>query len=229
MGRILLVEDSEEIYQLVAQSTDQIAALSWVKTIAEAKAEIAKHVFDLVIFDVDLADQDGIAFCSNIQSTHFHTSIFFLTGHTDISEKTMGFLAGADGYITKPFVPLELRTRLQARLKGNRQQQIHSDSFIWKELQVNKGRQEVLILESDGLHKIELTSLEFKILLYLAARPGVVVTREQILNYVWGEGVHVHLRSVDTHVNKLKRKLGAASHLMQSIHGMGYKFTPSPL
>lgn len=229
MGHILLIEDSEEIYNLVAQSTDQLAELSWVKTIAEARAQIAMKSFDLLIFDVDLADKEGIEFCESIQSTYFHSSIFFLTDRSVAFEKIMDFLAGADGYMTKPFAPPELRARLQARLKRNRQQQIQANSFIWKEIQVNKERQEVLILGTHGYQEIEFTSLEFKLLLYFAARPGVVVSREQILGHVWGETIHVHLRSVDTHVNKLKRKLGLASHLIQSIHGMGYKFTPTPL
>lgn len=229
MHKILLVEDSKEIYQMVAQSTTNLAELKWVKTVKEARAEIAKNAFDLFILDVDLPDGNGIEFCSSIQETHSHTAVFFLTGHTDLSEKVMGFSAGADDYITKPFSPLELRARIESRLQKNKQQVIQSDNLKWKEIQINKTRQEVLILNTGEFEKTELTSLEFKILMYFASRPGEVIIRDQMLNDIWGEDIHVNHRSVDTHVSKLRKKLGPVSQIVESIHGSGYKFNPTSL
>ncbi len=139
----------------------------------------------------------------------------------------MGFSAGADDYITKPFSPLELRARLEARMRKNKQQTLQSDSFKWKELQISKTRQEVLVLEDGEFQKIELTALEFKILMYFAVRPGEVIIRDQILNDIWGQDIHIYHRSVDTHVSKLRKKLGSSSHIVESIHGSGYKFSPT--
>lgn len=229
MHRILLVEDSKEIYQMVSQSISQLADLTWAKSVKEAKEEIAKANFDLMILDVDLPDGNGIDLCSSLQSTHSHVAIFFLTGHTNLSEKVMGFSAGADDYITKPFFPLELRARLEGRLRKNKQQEVSSDNLKWKELQISKSRQEVMILENDNYQKIDLTSLEFKILMYFAARIGEVIIRDQILNDIWGQDIHVYHRSVDTHVSKLRKKLGSVAHVLESIHGAGYKFTPTSL
>lgn len=229
MNRILLVEDSIEIYQMVVHSTSQIAELSWAKSVREAREEIAKHQFDVILLDVDLPDGNGIEFCSSIQATHSHISIFFLTGHNNLSEKVMGFSAGAEDYITKPFSPLELKARLEARLRKNKQKTIQSDLLNWKELQIIKSRQEVSILENDSFKKVELTALEFKILMYFASRPGEVIIRDQILNDIWGEDIHVYARSVDTHVSKLRKKLGAVSKIVESIHGTGYKFNPTSL
>lgn len=229
MHKILLVEDTKEIYQMVVQSTTQIAELTWVKTVKEARDQIARNTFDLFILDVDLPDGNGIEFCSSLQATHSHIAIFFLTGHTELSEKVMGFSAGADDYITKPFSPLELRARLEGRLRKNKQQAGFSDNLKWKELQINKSRQEVLILKEGTYEKTELTSLEFKILMYFAAHCGEVVVRDKILDEIWGQDIHVNHRSVDTHVSKLRRKLGPVSDVVESIHGSGYKFNPTSL
>lgn len=227
MNRILLVEDSIEIYHMVVQSTSQFAELSWAKSVQEAREEIAKTQFDLILLDVELPDGNGIEFCSSIQSSHSHISIFFLTGHTNISDKVMGFSAGAEDYITKPFSPLELKARLETRLRKNKQKTLQSDNLNWKELKIIKSRQEVSVLEQDKFQKIDLTALEFKILMYFAARPGEVIIRDQILNDIWGADIHVYARSVDTHVSKLRKKLGPVSHIVESIHGTGYKFNPT--
>lgn len=227
MQRILLVEDTKEIYQMVVQSTSQIAELTWAKSVKEAKAEVARSSFDLFILDVDLPDGNGIEFCSSLQSTHSHTAIFFLTSHTDLSEKVMGFSAGADDYITKPFSPLELRARIESRLRKNRQQLIEADNLKWKELKINKSRQEVLVLNKGEFEKTELTALEFKILMYFATRRGEVINRDQMLNDIWGQDIHVNHRSVDTHVSKLRKKLGPVAQIVESIHGAGYKFNPT--
>ncbi|MBA2405540.1 MAG: response regulator transcription factor [Bdellovibrionales bacterium] len=227
MNRILLVEDSKEIYQMVVQSAAQIAELTWAKSVQEAKVELAKQNFDLILLDVELPDGNGFEFCSSIQATHSHVSIFFLTGHTNLSDKVLGFSAGADDYISKPFSPLELRARIEGRLRKNQQQVVQSDVYKWKELQISKSRQEVLITANGVNTKIDLTALEFKILMYFASRPGVMIDRDKILNDIWGEDIHVYQRSVDTHVSKLRKKLGPVSHIVESIHGSGYKFKPT--
>ncbi|HXH75506.1 MAG TPA: response regulator transcription factor [Bacteriovoracaceae bacterium] len=227
MNRILLVEDSKEIYQMVLQSTANLCELTWVTSLQEARDILNKHSYDLLLLDVDLPDGNGIEFCSSIQSTHSHCPIFFLTGHLGLSDKVMGFSAGADDYITKPFSPLELRARIEGRLRKNKQQVAQSDMYNWNELQICKSRQEVSIREQGVFKKVDLTALEFKILMYFATRPGEVINRDKILNDIWGEDIHVYSRSVDTHVSKLRKKLGAVSHIVESIHGSGYKFSPT--
>lgn len=227
MNKILLVEDSKEIYQMVVQSVAQIADLTWAKSISEARTFLKGNAFSLFILDVELPDGNGIEFCSTLQATHSQVPVFFLTSHNNLSEKVMGFSAGADDYITKPFSPLELRARLESRLRKVKQHTVQSDHYKWQELQIDKARQEVMILEKGQFTKIELTSLEFKLLLYFAQRPGEVIERDKILNDIWGQDIHVYQRSVDTHVSKLRKKLGAVSGILGSVHGSGYKFNPT--
>lgn len=227
MNHILLVEDSKEIYQMVQQSTQQVAELTWAKSIEEARTALNAKSFDLLILDVELPDGNGIEFCSSIQSSYPNILVFFLTSHTNLSDKVLGFSAGADDYITKPFSPLELKARLEARLRKSKQQATSAEIFKWLEIEINKGTQNVSILEDNVLKKLDLTSLEFKLLLYFAAKPGIVIAREDILNDIWGEDIHVYQRSVDTHVSKLRKKLGAVAHILESVHGAGYKFNPT--
>ena len=158
------------------------------------------------------------------------TAIFFLTSHDSLSEKVLGFSAGADDYITKPFDILELKARVEAKLRKMEYQSASLDKLKWKEVSIDKNRQEVSVVDDQGAyHKVELTALEFKLLTFLANQPGHVIHRDKILDEIWGENIHVYSRSVDTHVSKLRKKLGSASHVIESVHGAGYKFSPTPV
>jgi DNA-binding response OmpR family regulator len=225
---LLLVEDSKEVYRMVDLAlSGPLIEVDWCTTVKEAEEKIKKTTFDLVLLDIELPDGNGLELCSKIQAENHQTPIFILTSHDELSEKVLGFSAGADDYITKPFNSLELKARIEAKLKKMAALKEVSDSFDWKELQINKTSQVVKILNGSTLEEIELTALEFKILTYFASKPGEVIDRDSMLNDIWGKDVHVYSRSVDTHVSKLRKKLGPVSHIIESIHGTGYKFTPT--
>ncbi len=229
MHNILLVEDSKEVYQMVSQAVGSLVELTWAATVGEATQKLAAQSYSLVLLDVELPDGNGIELCTKIQTAHPTTPVFFLTSHSELSEKVLGFSAGADDYITKPFAPLELRARLESRLRKIDQNKHNADRLKWKELEINKSRQEVSILNGEKMQRIDLTALEFKLLMYFATKPGNVIPRDQILNDIWGEDIHVYHRSVDTHVSKLRKKLGPMAHVIESVHGAGYKFIPTSL
>lgn len=226
--KILLVEDTKEIYRMVDQAlSGPLVELVWAKNVAEALSFAEKSQFELVLLDIELPDGSGLNLCSELHHKNPELPIFFLTSHSDLSEKVLGFSAGADDYITKPFNPLELKARVEAKLKKIDILKKTSDVLKWKELEINKSSQEVKILADDGFVEVDLTSLEFKLLTYFAANKGNVIDRDTMLNDIWGEDVHVYSRSVDTHVSKLRKKLGEVAHIIESIHGAGYKFNPS--
>ncbi len=226
MSTILLVEDSKEIYNMVKLAVNSVAELEWAPTIEKAKElDIAK--FDLILIDIELPDGNGMEYCSEVLAKSPSTSIFFLTSHTSLSEKVLGFSAGADDYITKPFEILELKARVESKLKKNSLLKEHNDVLRWKELMIDKNKQEVTVFDDSGESKVELTALEFKLLMYFAKVPGHVIPRDKVLNDIWGEEVYVYPRSVDTHVSKLRRKLGNVSHVIESVRGAGYRFSPS--
>ena len=226
--KILLVEDSKEIYRIVFQAlSGPLIELEWAQSVSEAELKIKKSSYEVVLLDIELPDGSGLNLCSKLHHSNPELPIFFLTSHSDLSEKVLGFSAGADDYITKPFDPLELKARVEAKLKKIDILKKTSDLLKWKELEINKLSQEVKIFIDNEFSEIDLTSLEFKLLTYFAANKGNVIDRDTMLNDIWGEDVHVYSRSVDTHVSKLRKKLGPVSHIIESVHGAGYKFSPT--
>jgi DNA-binding response OmpR family regulator len=228
MTEILLVEDSSEIHQMVVQSVYSPTHVKWVKTLKEARQIVQEKSFELFIIDLGLPDGSGIDLCRQLQQSQPQTPIFIFTAETDLANKVLGFSSGADHYVTKPICLLELQARIQSCLQKAKTRSALADIFFYKEIQINKLSQVVTLIEGDESTPIELTALEFKILLYFASRKGEVVLREEILHFVWGRNIHVSHRLVDTHISKLRRKLRSASNLIESIHREGYKFTPTP-
>src|SRR5262245_31389582 len=117
MKKILLIEDSKEIFTIVKQAIGALVDLDWAPTVEEARKKLAAVNYALILLDIELPDGNGIDFCSEIQSSLTQTAIFFLTSYTNLSDKVLGFSAGADDYITKPFAPLELKARVESKLR----------------------------------------------------------------------------------------------------------------
>lgn len=227
MYDILLIEDSKEIFYMVNQSINSFANITWSETIEDAQAQVLKKKFDLIIIDIGLPDGNGLNLCTNLQSRFSKIPIFILTGEHDLAQKIMSFSAGADDYITKPFEILELRARISAKLNKIEQASESLEILKWKELMINCNRYEVTVFDDKTPKNAELTALEFKILLFFARRTENVLTRDAILDGIWGENTFVNHRTVDTHISKLRKKLHTASDTIKSIHGKGYKFSPT--
>lgn len=227
MIEILLVDAHLDSFELVHESTYNLAELSWAKSIAEANKFIHEKKFDLIILDIDLPDGNGIDYCSYLQTAQHQLLIFMLSEHSGLAQKVLSFSAGADDYMTRPFSPLELRARLTTRLKKYQLYKSVTDIECWKEMKISKLKQEVFVLKDNIFQKVFLTALEFKIVSYMIIHIGEIIPRDQLLNDVWGVDVHVYQRSVDSQVSKLRKKFGSASYVLKSIRGIGYKFTPT--
>ncbi|MBC86091.1 MAG: hypothetical protein CL677_02840 [Bdellovibrionaceae bacterium] len=226
MQTVLLVEDSKEVFTMVKQAIGSIVDLHWVESIDTARDKLNEDL-SLILLDIELPDGSGVDFCTEVQASFPDLPIFFLTSHDDLSDKVLGFSAGADDYITKPFQPLELKARVESRLKKEATRKQSTELLKWVEIEIDKNCQEVKILNEGVYEKIDLTALEFKLLTYFAGQEGHVIPRDKVLDDIWGKDVHIYSRSVDTHVSKLRKKLGPVSHIIQSVHGAGYKFSPS--
>jgi len=224
---ILLIEDTKEIYQQVKSSTIGFGELFWAKTIEDGKAYLSHQSIDLLLLDIELPDGNGVELCSRLSQERPELPIFLLTAHAELSEKVMGFSAGADDYITKPFNTLELKARIEAKLKKADLLNKDSELMKWKELEINTSSQVLTLIYPQHSEDIELTALEYKLLMHFANNCEKVLSRESILDDIWGEDVHVYSRSVDTHVSKLRKKLGNHGELIESVHGVGYKFNPT--
>jgi DNA-binding response OmpR family regulator len=221
MYQILLVEDSADIQALVAHQLSPIAEVTIASSVAEALRAADVKLYDLFLLDVELGDGDGFALTSLLKKKPLGCSVpfIFMTSRGDITDKTTGFNLGAEDYIVKPFHPTELRLRIENRLQKNALKK-QGQQLVRGNLRLDVPLQKAFLADNNLL----LTPLEFKILYCLVCRSPDVVAREQLIESVWGSGVKVG-RSVDTHVNSLRGKLGSEAHCIHTVYGLGYRFT----
>ena len=179
---------------------------------------------DLVVLDLMLPGMDGLEVCRRLQSRRW-VPVLMLTARTEEADKVAGFAVGADDYLTKPFSLRELTVRVRAILR--RVERIastpSSDPIELAGLSIDPSRRKVSL---DG-EEVQLTPLEFEILLAMARDPGVVFTREQLMDRVWGYRDYAGGRVVDSHVARIRRKLGedgAEPRFVRTVHGVGYAF-----
>jgi DNA-binding response OmpR family regulator len=179
---------------------------------------------DLVVLDLMLPGMDGLEVCRQIQRDRW-VPVLMLTARTEEADKVAGFAVGADDYLTKPFSLRELVVRVRAILRRmERIGALTTDEPIDRAgLAIDQARRTVSVDGAD----IQLTPLEFEILLTLARTPGVVFTREQLMDKVWGYRDYAGGRVVDSHVARIRRKLGedgAEPRFIRTVHGVGYAF-----
>jgi DNA-binding response OmpR family regulator len=179
---------------------------------------------DLVVLDLMLPGMDGLEVCRRLQSRRW-VPVLMLTARTEEADKVAGFAVGADDYLTKPFSLRELTVRVRAILR--RVERISTatadDPIDVADLSIDPSRRKVT---RDG-EEVQLTPLEFEILLAMARDPGVVFTREQLMDRVWGYRDYAGGRVVDSHVARIRRKLGedgAEPRFVRTVHGVGYAF-----
>jgi DNA-binding response OmpR family regulator len=224
---ILLVEDNELLRRSMARFLRDHFTVLESGSIAEAKETLKAQTVDLVVLDMTLPDGDGTRLCAYLQSVPrlSQMPVIVLTGRAEVEDKLAAFSLGADDYVNKPVESRELIARIQARLKRIRSQRISEQHLVRGSLQINLERQKVFRTDDEGEHEIELTPIEFKLLLYFARHEGHVLSRDQLLEGAWGDGTHIIDRTVDTHVSNLRKKLASSTHTIRSRHGMGYEFT----
>jgi DNA-binding response OmpR family regulator len=229
-ARALVVEDEPNILELVSlhlglEGLSVTTAVDGEEALRYASAE----PFDVVVLDLMLPKIDGVTVCRAIrrQSTNGDVPILMLTARRDESDKVLGLESGADDYLTKPFGIRELVARVRALLRRPRAQKsgvgLPGEVITAGPLRVDPARRQV---QRDG-RSIDLTPHEFEVLYLLAANPGIVFSREMLLERVWTSDIHVTERSVDTLVKRLRQKVEEDSgdpQLIVTVWGTGYKF-----
>lgn len=226
MNNVLLIEDSVDAFHLVHRALGVGVHIEWVNSQREATLALQRKPFDLILLDVGLPDGDGFQLCSVLQTHEQLRSVpvIFMTARNTVADRVLGFSVGADDFVSKPFDAMELKARVEAKLRKREQKSQASDVLIYHDLEIRKSAQRVFIIEQGLSRELDLTLLEFKLLLLLATKPNVVFSREELLDTAWGVNVHVYSRSVDTHISKLRKKLGSKSGYVESVHGSGYRF-----
>ena len=222
MTRILVVEDEPSIaLGLQSDLTLEGYEVEVVRDGEHALRRAREAPFDLILLDVMLPKKDGFAVCRELRCSGVSTSIIVLTAKTEEAQKVLGLELGADDYVTKPFSPLELRARIKAVLR--RRAGEAPEHYQFGDVDVNFARGEVL---RSG-KPLDITAIEFRLLTTFIRQRGRVLSREQLLDHVWGRGSAPTDRVVDSHVMNLRRKIEAqpdAPQFLVSLRGMGYRF-----
>ena len=226
--KILIIEDEPDIRKTLEYniSREGYKVVS-VSSLSEGKEQINSSDFSLILLDLMLPDGSGLDLCREIKSDKDKSStpIIILTAKDYEVDKVVGFELGADDYVTKPFSVRELILRIKAILKrGESKKETLEVQRQFGELTMDVDSHEVLV----NSEQIILTALEFRLLRQLVDRRGRVQSREQLLSDVWGYSAEVTTRTVDTHIKRLREKLGTMGKYVQTIRGVGYKFSRTP-
>ena len=221
-GLILVVDDEPDILELLSLHLKK--ANFRVECVQDANGLFLflEHCLpDLIILDLMLPDADGFEICKALKKNDKYSSvpIIMLTAKGEESDKIVGLELGADDYITKPFSPKELVSRVKAVLRRYRGTLQTKSISIGNILIIDPQKYKVYV---NG-ESIELTSTEFRILYLLASKKGWVFTRAQILDYLWGNEKAVLDRTVDVHIRHLREKLKEGAKFIKNIRGIGYK------
>jgi two-component system alkaline phosphatase synthesis response regulator PhoP len=222
--KILVVEDEEDILELITYNlTREGYRVVGITTGEEAIETVLRERPDLALLDIMLPGTDGLEVCRNLKSRSETSAlpIIMVTARGEEADIVVGLELGAEDYITKPFSPRELIARIRAVLRRVRSGPIEEEADIKiGDIVIRPGRHEVLI----GDEPADLTATEFRLLNLLARRPGWVFTRYQIVDALHGSDYPVTDRSVDVQMVGLRKKLGAAGHLIETVRGVGYRF-----
>ncbi|MCA1962229.1 MAG: response regulator transcription factor [Desulfomonile sp.] len=222
--KILAVDDDEDIRELVKYNLAKDGfRVRCVASGEQALTEALDFTPDLVLLDLMLPGLDGLDVCRQLKSNPKtnHIPIIMLTAKGEDSDVVAGLELGADDYITKPFSPRVLLARTKAVLRRFRREQPQDSAVVQAhDVVINPARHEVLVSGK----AVELTASEFRIMHFLARRPGWVFSREQIIDAVRGQDYPVTERSVDVQIVGLRKKLGEAGRLIETVRGVGYRF-----
>ena len=231
-NKVLVIEDEPDIRKTLEYNLSREGyTVEGCGSIEEANTFLENPSYSIILLDLMLPDGSGLDLCKQIKSNPEtnETPILILTAKDDEVDKVVGFELGADDYVTKPFGVRELILRVKAILKRNTKtsnpsNQTHEINRNFGSLKMNVESHEVFINDEE----IILTALEFKLLRQLVERRGRVQTRDQLLTDVWGYSSDITTRTVDTHIKRLREKLGSMGKYVQTIRGVGYKFSRTP-
>ncbi len=221
--RIFIVEDEPDLRDTLSFNFENEGfKVSSFPDGEKCLTSVKKNKPDLIILDLMLPGINGLDVCREIRSKEENNdvSIIMLTAKGEEIDRIVGFELGADDYVTKPFSVRELILRVKVLLKKRSDNQSAEKILEYGPVKMNLDAHSVLVDDID----VVLTALEFKLLKHLLKRRGRVQTRDQLLGDVWGYSSEVTTRTVDTHIKRLREKLGSTGDLIQTIRGVGYRF-----
>jgi two-component system phosphate regulon response regulator PhoB len=227
MARILVIEDETDIQQVLDYNLREKGHKVFITGNGEEGLKLAREKRpDLILLDLMLPGMPGTEVCKVLKADPAtkNTQVVMLTAKGEEIDRVVGFELGADDYVVKPFSVRELLLRVQAILRRSQGEQEAAVGFQFGKLRVDREAHRVWAEDQE----LELTALEFKLLVTLYDRRNRVQTRSALLSDVWGIDADITTRTVDTHVKRLREKLGEAGNYIETVRGVGYRFTDTP-
>jgi two-component system, OmpR family, phosphate regulon response regulator PhoB len=223
MSHVLIVDDERDLAELIDFNLRSAGFSTQVAVTGEAALQSAREQpADVILLDVMLPDMSGVEVCRQLRATSAtrHVLIVMLTARGEESDRVRGFEVGADDYVTKPFSVRELVLRLKAILRrGGSGREEAAAALKLGSLTLDTHAHRFFVEDKE----VALTALEFRLLEHLLGRVGRVQSREQLLEEVWGLSSHLETRTIDTHVMRLRDKLGSARGYLETVRGVGYR------
>ena len=220
---ILIVEDEADILQLIdwhlrSEGYTTYTATDGNKGLDKAEAKIP----DLILLDLILPGMDGLEVCKSLKknSKTQNIPVVMLTAKGEEVDRIVGFELGADDYIVKPFSPRELILRIRAILRRQEKEPVEESLITYQDLQIDLESYRVWLKKEE----LKLTVTEFNLLMELLQNQGKVRTRDQLLDRVWGYQFDGYARTVDTHIRRLRQKIGPYAEMIETVRGIGYRF-----
>jgi DNA-binding response OmpR family regulator len=224
--RVVLIEDDTDIAEAICYHLEKAGMQVRVAKTGEEGLEAVRRGADLVLLDLNLPGMDGLEVCRMVrkQATTAHVPIIIVSARADEVDRVLGLEMGADDYVVKPFSLKELAARCRVALRrsdaGGEEMQGYRDGNFEVEF-------DAFVARYRG-EEIRLTPKEFELFRYMLERAGRVLTRERLLERVWGYESDVETRSIDAHIRRLRMKLGPARHHVETVVGLGYRFVKDP-
>jgi DNA-binding response OmpR family regulator len=221
--RVLLIEDDGDIAEAISYQLERAGMAVKVARTGEEGLELSRRGVDLVLLDLNLPGMDGLEVCRLIrrQTATAQVPVIIVSARSEEVDRVLGLEMGADDYVVKPFSLKELAARCRGALRRSEEASVVArQAYTDENFEIDF---EGYVVRYHG-EEIRLTAKEFDLFRYLVERAGRVLTRERLLERVWGDDASVDLRSIDAHIRRLRRKLGPARHHVETIVGLGYRF-----
>jgi len=220
MYKILVVDDEPKIRELIRkyaefEGHEVTEAADGMQAIELCRA----HAFDMIILDIMMPELDGFSTCREIRKI-CDTPVIMLSARGEEYDRIHGFELGIDDYVVKPFSPRELMLRIDAIIKRAHKSDSDNDAFRYDGLCINFTARTV---EIDG-QRIDLSPRETDLLFYMVRNKNIALSRDKLMQEVWGYDFYGDDRTLDTHIKLLRKKLGEYSHLIVTVRGVGYRF-----
>jgi len=220
--RVVLIEDEPDIAEAMAYQLERAGLQCRIARTGEEGLEAVRKGADLVLLDLNLPGMDGLEVCRMIrrQQTTAHVPIIIVSARGDEVDRILGLEMGADDYVVKPFSLKELAARAKAALRRSAGQDEGPQGYRDENWEIEF---DAFVVRYRG-EEIRLTHKEFELFRYMVERAGRVLTRERLLERVWGWEAEVDARSIDAHIRRLRVKLGPARDHVETVVGLGYRF-----